>query len=385
MRLAALLAGALLTLSPGGPLTSSLPVAEPLASSLPAAEPRPLSLAVAEPWQPVPGLGLDAGGGLFAVTALGRDVWVGGAELSGRPLVARWDGTRWTRAALTGRFPVKTLTGTGPGSLWAAGPVGDQSRSDAVRSSAFHWDGKRWTRATWLPAAGMLVNELAADGEQVTAVGSDHDALSVATWNGHEARMAHGPRAAVEAVASGDGHTWLAGTRTDASCRSLHPALWHRPRPDAPFAEVATPAVPDGRLKAIARRGTSEVWAVGGIGGTPDQRLGVWCGHDVVPPGETGMRPLVLRGDGTTWRQVELPGWSGMLLDVAVSPESGVWAAGIDPGRPGEVMILHYDGAWSREYVRVGGSMSGLELAVAGSVPWIVGGNERPFVMRRTG
>ncbi|MBA2892857.1 hypothetical protein [Nonomuraea soli] len=115
------------------------------------------------------------------------------------------------------------------------------------------------------------MNELAADGEQVTAVCSDHGALSVATWDGRGARLAHGRPAAVAAVASGDGHTWLAGTRTDTSCRSLRPALWHRSRPDAPFAEVAVPAVQDGHLSAIARRGPSEVWAVGGIGAPPEQ------------------------------------------------------------------------------------------------------------------
>ncbi|WP_327588515.1 hypothetical protein OHA25_16860 [Nonomuraea sp. NBC_00507] len=46
-------------------------------------------------------------------------------------------------------------------------------------------------------------------------------------------------------------------------------------------------------------------------------------------------------------------------------------------------MILHYDGAWTREYVRAGDSC-GLELAVVDGVPWIAGGVQRSFVMRRS-
>ncbi|MFC4117001.1 hypothetical protein [Nonomuraea zeae] len=351
-----------------------------------------------EQWEPVTGLEFKSEASLSALLAFGRDqVWVGGSG-DGKPLLARWDGARWIKKHLAGEYTVDTIAGTGPADLWIASAGEDPSTGDGVASQVFRWDGSRWRDSSWFSAANLAVHGIAVDGDRVTLAGSDNDRPSSVMWDGRQAVLVGGRPGLFGSVAAQAGQVWIAGAKPEESCKQAFPAIWHRARPGAPFEEVALPAVPDGYLNAIAVRGPSDVWAVGAAGWAGERGYTIGADPEVFCPGQGGgleskasaatsppsqLLPLVMHGDGKAWRQMKLPSWQGTLLDVAVSPRTGVWVAGADFARAGEVMILHYDGVWTREYVRTG-DLYGLELAVVDGVPWIAGGVQRPFVMRRS-
>ncbi|MFJ1756631.1 hypothetical protein [Kitasatospora sp. NPDC088134] len=100
---------------------------------------------------------------LSAVVAAGpADVWAAGSigtpEGWARPLLLRWDGRSWRRFAapeLDSRYGELTrLVAAGPGEVWAAGSQNDASRDQRPLLARF--DGRRWTHRDTGIAAGRL-------------------------------------------------------------------------------------------------------------------------------------------------------------------------------------------------------------------------------------
>jgi hypothetical protein len=94
-----------------------------------------------------------------------------------RPLVERWDGTRWTIQTIPKPSNDALLSGvvaTGPDDAWA---VGWSWKGDATTSLILHWDGKTWSRVM-LPAGPGATAKLAtvtAQGDVVAVAGQASD------------------------------------------------------------------------------------------------------------------------------------------------------------------------------------------------------------------
>lgn len=159
-----------------------------------------------------PGGRLD---GVAAVSA--RDVWAVGTAYpngnSAQPLILHFNGRRWTRTrAATGRgvqdVSLMSVAARSASDAWA---VGQQETSTGVVSPVIeHWNGRVW-RLARVPdispfrQAGLESVAVAADG-QAWAVGSPFDNARrplVLHWTGQAWRLAATPAASGDVLASG--------------------------------------------------------------------------------------------------------------------------------------------------------------------------------------
>lgn len=112
------------------------------------------------------------------VVALGdRDVWVTGPALyeRGEPIVRHWDGARWepVRSPFGRRDPNFAFTATSATDAWAVGGITVGSH---VRTIAAHWDGRTWSIAP-TPRQNIdsaLVDVQAVSADDVWALGQSH-------------------------------------------------------------------------------------------------------------------------------------------------------------------------------------------------------------------
>ena len=246
-----------------------------------------------------------------------NDVWAVGRTASGfgdRPLVLRYDGTRWDIVAmppdLTG-----VLTGVealAPNDVWAVGFSGDETAS-LNHALILHWDGELWATVDTGRAVGggaSLLNDVMALGpEDVWAVGTSHNQPLIIRF---------------------DGKTWV---RTETPVKGVANAIepvgvedaWVVGRPiqrfDGQEWSQAANIRGDGQLHSISAVSPQDIWAVG------------------IRPGGTGItRSLVLRFDGRRWQPVDgstVPGSDALnaidaLLDGTVL---GVGYKDVETGR----------------------------------------------------
>lgn len=206
-----------------------------------------------------------------------HDVWAVGSIAIGaagsRPLIARWDGTRWR--LVTSPNPgadsvLNAVAAISARDVWAVGTVHGR------RTLAEHWDGQAWRIVSTPPRRGHDVS-LAG----VAAV-SARDVWAVGTWGS----AADGSRRGL--VERWDGRSW----------RVI-------PNPQ--------PGAVDDALNGISAGSATEVWAAGSAEGN-DYENG----------------PLVERWTGTAWRVVPSPALpagqdtDGLTSVAAVGPDD-VW------------------------------------------------------------
>jgi len=211
-------------------------------------------------------------------SASADDAWAVGAEgnftdSSGQALIERWNGSRWLTVP-SPTFPVdegaqlRAVAEVAPDDVWSGGALGAAGSTSTLVE---HWNGDSWTRVPDRVGPGVVFS-MAAEGNDVWASGYRFDRVTGAAhtlierWNGHVWRAFRTP----DVVSSDD--------------------------PGEDF-NVLTSIVPD-------RAGA---WAVG-FGGNPD--LGV------------AYTPSVLRFDGRRWRAVT-PSPTG-------SRDAFFWSAALD-------------------------------------------------------
>ena len=273
-------------------------------------------------WGSVPRTGLPSGTGVRGVDAVSaNDVWVAGASragfLSDDTMVARWNGTTWTREPTPNGNPggTNSLEGVAAagGTVWAVGSYVDPSSSNRRK----------------------LILERAGGTWRVSA------APTMAAWE----RLA-----AVDATGPAD--AWAVGWATNdiRSASAIPLALrWNGSR----WVSMALPA-PGSILNGVDARTPSDVWAVG------------------YASTGTGRQPYVARFDGTSWRHVATPSIAGELTDVVALSASNVVAVG---RASGAALVLRWNGtSWTRETTPV---LSGPYLtgaaATGSNAVWAVG------------
>ena len=295
------------------------------------------SAAVCQGWTygqpPSPGTADNELNGVTVLSAC--DAWaVGTTRSSGvsQTLIEHWDGSSWTVVP----SPSPGTTGNGlasvnavsPSNIWA---VGAFSASAADRTLILHWDGTSWAQVP-SPSPGSSFSELAA----VRAV-SASDAWAVGDYSS----------------AAGGGNKTLI----------LH---WN----GTTWARVPSPNPGLGDdLTGVAAASASNAWAVGfsivGAAANASQTA----------------QALVLHWNGSTWTTAAVPppapGSSTLLNGVTATSTASVWAAGISETTTTEQgLILRWNGtAWKQVPAPSPGAITTLSAVAATSATsaWAVG------------
>jgi hypothetical protein len=228
-----------------------------------------------------------------AATSAGN-AWVVGTYSVGtraRTLILRWNGTAWKQV------PSRIISGpaccasglvaaTSARDAWAVGSVGSSDNTLMLR-----WNGATWKRVpSPTPTEnhcgyGTYLNALAATSPRnAWVVGSEDCDTLIMHWNGISWKQVPSPSPTCYICAYGD------------------------------------------QLNGVAATSARNAWAIGLIGHT------------------TGSGPLMLRWNGTAWKQVRSPA-SGLTAVAAVSARDA-WAIGwMDtPNGRGKGVIVHWNG-----------------------------------------
>jgi hypothetical protein len=307
------------------------------------------------------------------VATSARNAWAVGSTNSGRPLIAAWNGSTWTKVAdpgFTGKGVLSAVAAVSASDAWAVGTTSITGGKTLI----LHWDGRSWQRvASPTPGAGrsgdQLVGVTASSGASAWAIGSTGSGRTlILHWNGSRWQQApvsiRGGLFAVTMLSARSG--WAVGVRdigTSFNTGSLilrwDGTTWKRvpsPRVRAHFFAFV------GGVTATSAR---SAWAVG-------DSTNCGCG-----PGLS----LTWHWNGTTWKRVPSPSPGGgtSLTGVAAIPgSSDVWAAGVsgEGDSPTKTVILRWNGtAWKRvpsPSPRASSSLSGV-AAVSPGLAWAVG------------
>jgi hypothetical protein len=221
--------------------------------------------------------------------------------------------------------------------VWAVGWAQDPAGPSYVKQTLVeHFDGSSWNIVRspnpTNDVLSVLYSVSAVSANDVWAVGSSHNGslpsrTLIQHWNGTQ---------------------W-----------SIVPS----PNPDSQLNE----------LRGVAAISANDVWAVGYRGGTRN---------------ETPLETLILRWDGTGWRQVaspNVPGGANELSAISAISSNDIWAVGSVSGAP---LAMHWDGnAWTVFPMQVTSGLSGERLtavsATASNDVWAVG-QGKGFFSNRT-
>jgi hypothetical protein len=208
-----------------------------------------------------------------AVALAADDAWAVGwyydAQRIGRPLIAHWDGSRWSTVATpvpsTYYSLLAAVCAAGPGDVWAGGYAYVNGRYGTL---LMHWEGKSWTVVP-SPNVGTRANRIrsvsAVAFDDVWAVGDSQTRSLLQHW---------------------DGATWSV---VDHPTTGTYSTLW------------GVSAAPGG-----------DVWAAG-------------------YSRSSSVQPLILRGDGGSWALENAPAGAGInpwLSAVSRTLDGGPWAVG---------------------------------------------------------
>ncbi|MFF0061621.1 hypothetical protein ACFYRC_08730 [Streptomyces sp. NPDC005279] len=201
------------------------------------------------------------------------DIWAVGAT------AAHWDGTSWTTRNLdrdpAGRLTPDAVVTTSDGKAWTAGravPQGIKNGVPAIQA----WDGTAWRRQT-LPDVGKgeLTSLTAVAPDDIWAAGTSFatgDTTETALllhWDGTSWTRVAAPAGAADEhrwlsgiTALGADDVWAVGGSTSKGADRPYAVHWDGKK----WTDVRTPAIADGRLRAVGRAGDGALWAVGGKG-----------------------------------------------------------------------------------------------------------------------
>ncbi|WP_067177266.1 hypothetical protein [Microtetraspora niveoalba] len=365
-------------------------------------------------WEAIGTMPLTPASALLRVVASGPgEAWAMGYEEytpeedPGFPVLQRWDGTRWSEVPRGDLYMEPTdFAADGAGGIWMVG----RSSKSAL------WDGRRWRArdvyggSETHDLSGVAVREGRAIliGHEFTDAGWWARVRPfVADWDGrrftyHTYGKGSGK---FSAVATGDGHTWIAGARTLPGCAGITPLIRHRMAGAKGYDEVLVPDIPGGELNRIWQISPTDVWAVGTIwpDGGDAADVDSACAKDESVTDRASRylnaSPLVMRWDGSAWKRVDLPAWKGELRDVTAFGEDDVWVSGVQwdgeegdaEARPKNSVFIHYDGkSWAREHGPVGDSAYTALARIPGTDRlWAVGSmgirdDERAVILQRS-
>ncbi|MGO8958577.1 MAG: hypothetical protein ACLQFR_14595 [Streptosporangiaceae bacterium] len=278
-------------------------------------------------WRRIPTPRTALGAALEGVTATSvRSAWAVGCTgcLSDtqRGLIEHWNGKAWQRVASPSVVAHSGLlygVTMGAHSGWAVGFTGYGGPPKTV---ILRWNGSVWTHVASPnpPGGGVLVGVAAASAASAWAVGyaDGSPKALILRWNGTVWKRVPipdlaGTSSSLYAVAATSTRSaWAVGC---TACFGPHPKSLTEHWNGAVWQRVPSPTSAGGAtLDGVAVRSAGGAWAVGFTGTVSDRRP----------------RPVILRWNGSAWRQepVPDPGGTSSLYAVAVSADRGAWAVG---------------------------------------------------------
>jgi hypothetical protein len=339
----------------------------------------------------------------------GSECWAVGSMQpsgSGRPQIARWDGTAWMSVtapdvpAMPSNF-LDSVTCVSGSDCWA---VGFNFYGNVARSQTMHWDGTSWTihespntaldRNNYLSDITCLsTSDCWTVGSSTDSIGTQDQSLAM-HWDGtawsivgvEPVDTSQTAETSLEGVAcASTSDCWAVGFSLIQDYAALL-EHWN----GTTWALVPTPALPDPSSKSIfydvACTGTSDCTAVGvqwttaltgsGLYQTliahwngsawtivpspntpPDQDnilSAVTCASATdcwaVGSSDNYSEALIERWDGASWSIVSAPQAGSILNTVTCVSASDCWAAGpyYTPNPPAQTLLMHWDGnSWT--------------------------------------
>ena len=290
------------------------------------------SLVVKEPpcgtWEATTGPGLAGYESRFQAVAAPslRDAWAVGfrydslkppffsydtqrVQLGGKkPLIARWEGTRWevsTPSGVPGGSSLNGIAAISSDDIWTVGISGENTSSVMASSLAMHWDGEDW-EVVRSPNPGRynVLNGVAAlSSSDVWAVGNYLD-----SDNNQKSKPL---------VLHLDGKDWSVNHNLNIDTDTK-----------------------DSQLSDVVALSSDDVWAVG------------YHEADRSGQGDIIHQVLVLHWDGTTWSTmpvseavVRASDESSELVDITAVSQNDIWAIG--KGGDRVPIAIHWNGsAW---------------------------------------
>jgi hypothetical protein len=285
-------------------------------------------------------------------------------------LTVHWNGSAWNQVPVPGlgRFTrAITLNGVAAPSARSAWAVGYYYRRSAGRTLILHWNGKAWkhlpspspsaTQNALYGVAALSARNAWAVGEYASGTG---DRTLILHWNGKTWKQVRSPDPggsagstlfSVAALSSRD--AWAvgwSGSFGEGSARTLI-LHWN----GKTWKQVRSPNSGGSALKGVTFTSARNAWAVGNAG--------------------SDSATLTLHWNGRTWRRVRSPspGNSGNdLTSVTATTARDAWAVGYQAEG---TIILHWNGrAWRLQPSSPEGIYLFFGVAAAGSGDiWAVG------------
>lgn len=306
---------------------------------------------------------------LASVSAVSASqAWAVGAQAEtalekGTPLILSWNGTAWSKVALSGVAAPGYLTSVSAASATDAWAVG----SDKSGAVVLHWNGTKWASVKF-PDSSTATVDAVATGKGTTAwlvgsipaTGTNTNTL-VEKWNGTAWKVVK---------------TSLGGGHLDGVSVSASGDVWVGGANNKDQAVVGYEAA--GKWKRLTTPGITNVSQVLGVSTTD-----VWAAGDTINSTAGVFKSLVCQWNGSTWTTVNTPA-SVLGAGVSISADGSgqpQWV-GTDAVASGSTATTfgYYDGsAWSNVSgaTTLGGAAGA--SAVTAHIPgtdatWAVGG-----------
>jgi len=267
-------------------------------------------------------------GGLSGVVAIsGTNAWaVGstGSNSSAKTLILHWNGTTWTRVASpspAGGAALSSVAATSPTSAWAIGSTGNN------KTLILHWNGTAWNQVPSpnLASYSVISAITATSPTNAWAVGSvGNNKTLILHWNGIAWKQVPSPSLPAtyltSVAATSASNAWAIGyTGTGTLVLHWNGSTWKRVSSPTPGLETSPVSSTGGTLIGVGTVSAATAWAVGTTGDCG-------CGN-----GDS----LILRWNGTAWKQVPSPTPAGgrkagaALRNVAATSTNNAWAVGV--------------------------------------------------------
>jgi hypothetical protein len=305
-----------------------------------------------------------------------------------RPVIQRWNGTRWSTSASPlppGGGELRDVDAISASNAWAVGFTGS---SNGYNTLTERWNGSGWSivPSPSVSAQNYLLGLKNLSAGNAWAVGSHNVPGSLAfstltmRWNGTAWSVVESPDTPnfenhLNAIdGTGPNDLWAVGHSRNGDYSVSEPLVLHWN--GSAWSIVPVPTALDATLEGVVALASDNVWAVGSM----FSRTLLW--HV----------PFALHWNGQAWSNVEVPSptpQGGRLFGVAALSAAKVYAVGQAPNVPS--LVMRWNGtSWTRETTPSSGTVWDATAAGSGTV-WAVGqrgnpntGVGRTFVLRTT-
>ena len=309
-----------------------------------------------------------------------------GTVPTSRPVIERWNGTRWSISPSPlppGGGELRDVDATSAANAWAVGFTASSTGYDTLIE---RWNGTSWriVPSPSVSAQNYLVGVKSLGANQVWAIGSHNVPGSLAfstltmRWNGSSWNVVPSPDTpafenhlnAIDGTSPND--VWAVGHSQNGEYGVKEPLVLHWD--GSAWSITRVPTALDASLEGVVALASDDVWAVG----------------STFSLAQFWHVPFALHWDGESWSNVAVPSptaQGGRLFGVTALSSTRVYAVGNAPGIPS--LVMRWNGQrWLTENTPTTGTVWDGAAVGPGTV-WAVGqrgnpntGVGRTFILR---